>query len=144
SIVKVLWLRRCACGVLGAASIGYCAALGFVRVVLPLRRAAAKVMTQDLINGRANLALAAAAMLFTGACMISKAHASSDLGQGWSQADRDLWYEQTQGSRLLPYSWAKALEVAGGTELFFSPSHMANYGYLPPEPSSLTRMPVGF
>src|SRR5947209_1824986 len=84
------------------------------------------------------------ALLLLGACVASSIAKPVDLGQGWSQADRDQWYEQTQGSRLLPYRWAMALEVANGTERFFSSSHMQRYGYLPPEASSLSGLPVGF
>ncbi|WP_426692917.1 di-heme-cytochrome C peroxidase [Sphingomonas sediminicola] len=83
-------------------------------------------------------------MLTSTACVWSRASADEDLGQGWSQADRDLWYEQSQGSRLLPYTWAKALETANGTEKFFDPANMGRFGYLPPEPTSLSRLPVGF
>jgi mono/diheme cytochrome c family protein len=91
-----------------------------------------------------NAALAVAITIFAGACVVASKAASPDLGQGWTQADRDLWYEQTQGSRLLPLSWARALEVKDGTQLFFSADHMATYGYLGPEASSLSKFPVGF
>lgn len=89
------------------------------------------------------LALIAGAML-TAACVWNNTSGQDDLGQGWSQTDRDIWYEQTQGSRLIPYSWAKALEVASGTEKFFGDANMARFGYLPPEASSKSKLPVGF
>jgi hypothetical protein len=78
------------------------------------------------------------------ACTWSRATASSDLGQGWSQADRDYWYEQTQGSRLLPYRWAVALETAAGQGRFFDAGNMTRYGYLPAEATSKSGLPVGF
>lgn len=68
----------------------------------------------------------------------------SGLDQGWSSADRKAWYEATQGSRLLPMTWASALEVAGGDVKFFSPQHMSGYGYLPPEADATRPLPVGF
>ena len=70
--------------------------------------------------------------------------AGSDLGQGWDQARRDGWYEGTQGSRLVPWSWAEALEAAVGTEPFFAAANMERLRFLPPEPTSRTGMPVGF
>lgn len=89
------------------------------------------------------LALIAAA-LSTAACVWSRTSDGNDLGQGWSQADRNLWYEQTQGSRLLPYRWALALEVANGTQRFFSDQTMVGFGYLPAETTSLSKLPLGF
>lgn len=85
-----------------------------------------------------------AALLLAGACAWSQASTIDDLGQGWSQGDRDLWYEQTQGSRLLPYRWAMALERADGDGRFFAPENMSRYGYLPPERTSKSKLPVGF
>lgn len=83
-------------------------------------------------------------LTFAGACAWSAASTTQDLGQGWSQADRDLWYEQTQGSRLLPYWWAMALERADAPGRFFAPENMSRYGYLPPEATSKSKLPVGF
>lgn len=82
--------------------------------------------------------------LIATACTWSDATARTDLGQGWSQADRDYWYEQTQGSRLLPYRWAVALETAAGQAPFFAPANITRYGYLPPEATSRSKLPVGF
>ena len=67
-----------------------------------------------------------------------------DLKQGWSQTQRDWWYEGTQGSRLMPATWSKALEAPDSTEPFFSPARVAAYRYLPPEATSRTGLPVGF
>lgn len=66
------------------------------------------------------------------------------LDQGWSAANRKAWYEGTQGSRLLPLAWANALETAEGETRFFSPQHMATFGYLPPEADATRPLPVGF
>ena len=72
------------------------------------------------------------------------APARADLQQGWNQKQRDWWYEGTQGSRLLPAAWARALEAPTGTEPFFARARMAAYRYLPPEPTSRTGLPIGF
>jgi mono/diheme cytochrome c family protein len=90
------------------------------------------------------LAAPAVALLGAASCSWNSANSANDLGQGWSQADRDYWYEQTQGSRLIPYKWAQALEVAGGGATFFTAANLARYGYLSPESTSLSKLPVGF
>ncbi|MGD0189334.1 MAG: di-heme-cytochrome C peroxidase [Rhizomicrobium sp.] len=54
----------------------------------------------------------------------------ADLGQGWTQADRDWWYKVSQGSRLLPLKWAQHLELKDSTETFLSDSHIARLNYL--------------
>ena len=47
-------------------------------------------------------------------CWIGAASAQSDkpayLSQGWSGADRTMFYTTSQGSQLLPYDWFLALE----------------------------------
>lgn len=91
-----------------------------------------------------------AGLLAAGSCVPPPGTAAAataprvDLAQGWSQRQRDDWYEGAQGSRLVPYAWAKALEVAGGTDRFFSLGRIVAYRYLPPEPTSRTGLPVGF
>lgn len=90
------------------------------------------------------LSVAIAALLAASSCTWKDATAGNDLGQGWSQADRDYWYEQTQGSRLIPFKWAQALEVASGGTKFFTTANLTRYGYLPPEATSLSKLPIGF
>ena len=68
------------------------------------------------------------------------------LDQGWTDAERDVWYRTTQGSRLLPLDWMLALEQAGSGDKFMSDANMARLGYLP-EPASDANeygLPVGF
>lgn len=50
--------------------------------------------------------------------------------QGWSAADRDTFYTTSQGSRMMPYAWFKALRRADSNELF-SADQLQRYGYLP-------------
>jgi hypothetical protein len=66
-----------------------------------------------------------------------------DLGQGWTQIDRDYWDVTTQGSRLIPVAWARALQTAQG-ENFFDPAHMQKFGYLAPQAPSAAVWSVGF
>jgi hypothetical protein len=68
------------------------------------------------------------------------------LDQGWSPELRDLFYFTPQGSRLLPYRLALALERADAREPFFSSASLARYGWLPaaPSPSNPDGLPVGF
>lgn len=98
---------------------------------------------------RAALLLAAIIIGGAGSCVsgpprTESASARVDLQQGWNQKQRDWWYEGTQGSRLIPYAWAKALEAADGSGKYFTTERFAAYGYLPPEPTSHTGLPVGF
>lgn len=68
------------------------------------------------------------------------------LDQGWSPERRAAWYKLSQGSRLLPLSWTKALEQALGTETFWSNGNIEKYGYLPDQKSrdNPEGLPVGF
>ena len=40
-----------------------------------------------------------------------------DLDQGWSPQEQGTWYDATQGSRLIPLEWLKALEQRLATSL---------------------------
>ena len=64
--------------------------------------------------------------------------------QGWSSRDREFWYHGTQGSRLIPYDWALALEQAGSTRPFMDDAHIASFGYLPARQASGKPLPIGF
>lgn len=65
------------------------------------------------------------------------------LGQGgkWDSSTRDDFYTRDQGSRLIPYAWAKALKTPGGQP--FLGDGLARYGYLA-NPANANRLPVGF
>ncbi|WP_417672320.1 di-heme-cytochrome C peroxidase [Roseibium sp.] len=68
------------------------------------------------------------------------------LDQGWSEEQRQWWYTVSQGSRLIPLSWAQALKTADGTSAMYGPANLARLGYLP-NPASLANsegLPVGF
>ena len=65
--------------------------------------------------------------------------------QGWTDAQRGIWYSLNQGSRLMPLAWMRALEQAGGTRPFLAPDHIAGFGFLPDwEGAPAGHLPVGF
>ena len=68
------------------------------------------------------------------------------LEQGWSEAIQEKFWFTSQGSRLIPYSWFLALEVADSEQLFRDDSHMKGYGYIPFPQFDLNpdALPVGF
>ncbi len=72
--------------------------------------------------------------------------APAELPQGWTTAEREIWWNSPQGSRIVPYDWFLKLEQAGGTELFAAPAHLAGYGYLPSSanPVNPDGLPIGF
>ncbi len=53
------------------------------------------------------------------------------LDQGWSVSDSLWFYNTTQGSNLLPYSFFLVLEQSHSTDLFRSNGNIDRYGYLP-------------
>lgn len=64
--------------------------------------------------------------------------------QGWSDADRFSWYEATQGSRMMPYAWFKALEQPGSAASFADPAYLEQFGYLRSRADRADPLPVGF
>jgi hypothetical protein len=68
------------------------------------------------------------------------------LEQGWDKATRQLFWFTSQGSRILPINWFRALEQVDNQALFLSTEHMDSLGYLPQVPSSYNPagLPIGF
>jgi hypothetical protein len=64
-----------------------------------------------------------------------------DQGVDWTTAKRNRFYLEDQGSRIMPYSWSKALRDPDG-QLFFRDSGK-RFGLLP-NPESAYGLPVGF
>jgi processive rubber oxygenase RoxA-like protein/cytochrome c len=62
--------------------------------------------------------------------------------QGWSAADRDVFYTTSQGSRMMPYDWFKALRRLDVDELFGG-DQLQRYGYLANERPT-NNLPIGF
>ncbi|MEG3125354.1 di-heme-cytochrome C peroxidase [Sphingomonas sp. GB1N7] len=67
-------------------------------------------------------------------------HPAKASYQGWSPGQQDRWYAGTQGSRLMPLSWLKALEQAGSEKPFLDAQHIAGFRLLPRQ----NALPVGF
>jgi hypothetical protein len=85
------------------------------------------------------------ASLLTG-CLAPAFPSMSDeivsVEQGWSAADKTAWYTTTQGSRLLPLSWLRALEQPDSETPFLAPEYMASFHYIPGPGAS--DLPIGF
>jgi hypothetical protein len=72
--------------------------------------------------------------------------ASPDLGQGWTDQQRDFYWYANQGSRLIPRDWLLALEREDSQDLFLADS-LARFGYLAPNapsPRNPDKLPIGF
>src|SRR5215470_12568390 len=68
----------------------------------------------------------------------------SYASQGWSDADRDVFYTTRQGSHMMPYAWFKALRRLDVNEPFAA-DQLQRYGYLRNDrPSNPEGLPVGF
>jgi hypothetical protein len=87
-----------------------------------------------------------------GACAAQQSPAGSPsqpiityAAQNWSAADRDAFYTTSQGSRMMPYAWFKALRHLDVNQPFAA-DQLQRYGYLP-YPTSKTNpfgLPIGF
>jgi hypothetical protein len=69
------------------------------------------------------------------------------LDQGWSGETRELFYFTPQGSRIIPYAWFIALEIADGSGMFSNPTYLERYGFIPPDrphPLNPAGLPIGF
>jgi len=64
----------------------------------------------------------------------------------WSDAQRERYYQTSQGSLVIPYAWFRALESRTGTEMFAAPDVQARYGLLPDNNATYNKdqMPTGF
>ena len=67
---------------------------------------------------------------------------SGNPGQGWSAADQKAWSSATQGGRLIPLAWYRALEQPSSKSLFSNAGYFKRFGYLPV--SSANGLPAGF
>jgi hypothetical protein len=68
------------------------------------------------------------------------------IDQGWSMADREMWYQISQGSAVLDYDIFLNLEVAGSQELFRSDANSDLYGLMPQAANRTTNpdaLPIG-
>lgn len=73
--------------------------------------------------------------------------AKIDLGQTWSENDRNKWYESSQGSRLIPLEWLLALEQSNSIRFFMSDENIEKFRYIPRDlifSNHNLRLPIGF
>lgn len=87
---------------------------------------------------RRALTFATAGLLLLGVQVFA---APPDLGQGWSDGERQGFYGTSQGSQLLPYAWFMALERADSATPFAM--NLDRFGYIA-NPESTAGLPVGF
>lgn len=68
------------------------------------------------------------------------------LEQGWDRDKRAMFYQTSQGSRMLPYEWFLKLEQARSSRKLSDPANMRKMGYLVDDRSDANpdRLPVGF
>jgi cytochrome c553 len=85
--------------------------------------------------------LTAAALACTAGAAAAAGPVWLNQGSSWTPAARADFYTRDQGSRLIPYAWAKALKTPGGTP--FLADGLARYGYLA-NPANSNGLPVGF
>ena len=67
-----------------------------------------------------------------------------DVPQGWSTKQKAFWYTASQGSRLIPLTWLRALEQPGATTPFLDRAHIVKFRYLPHASAGPGRLPIGF
>src|ERR1700722_17509302 len=67
------------------------------------------------------------------------------LEQGWSTADRNMFYTTSQGSEMMPYEWFLALEQPNSESPFLADG-LSRFGYLPnsDKTNNPDGLPVGF
>ena len=68
------------------------------------------------------------------------------LDQAWSQADREMYYQITQGAQIISYDIFLNLEVADSQELFRSDANSDRYGLITQAPNPRTNpdgLPIG-
>jgi hypothetical protein len=63
--------------------------------------------------------------------------------QGWSATQREAWYRVTQGSRLIPLDWLRALEQPTKEAPFLEASYIDGFRYLP-DATDANGLPIGF
>ncbi|MDR8363256.1 di-heme-cytochrome C peroxidase [Pseudomonas sp. JL3] len=88
---------------------------------------------------------ACAALLFFGCNSMTQA--ADILDQGWNDTTLSNWHDLSQGSRILPLSWALALEEPASEERFMNDKTISAYGYTPYHPSYKGKrltLPMGF
>lgn len=82
-----------------------------------------------------------AAAFAVAACRPNETRPDPQFAQGWSPEQQTRWYSATQGSRLMPVAWFRALEQANVEQPFADPANLARFRLLP---GAANNLPVGF
>lgn len=88
--------------------------------------------------------IASACILLIVGSLSASAQSSALLDQNWSSKDRKIWYERSQGSRLIPLSWILSLEEIGSTGPLLSPANVDRWRYVLRRSSEGYDLPLGF
>lgn len=90
-------------------------------------------------------AASAVFLVLFGAATLGEAQADTyvNVDQGWRTRQKTVWYSLSQGSRLIPLDWLKALEQADTQTRFLDPANIEKYRYLPDLVGS-SGLPLGF
>jgi hypothetical protein len=85
-------------------------------------------------------------LFFAASCLfpslfVQAASIKLDQGSDWTELRRRQYYSVDQGSRLIKYSWIKALRQDNGQP--FLEDSLSRYGYLP-NSASPEKLPIGF
>lgn len=75
------------------------------------------------------------------ACTVTSSGAKPEPVQGWTPDEQQRWYSATQGSRMLPLAWFRALEQAEAQAPFLDRPYLTQFRLLPDGANGL---PVGF
>lgn len=67
-----------------------------------------------------------------------------DVDQGWTPAQKQQWYTLSQGSRLIPLGWLKALEQSDSAAPLLQRSHTERFRFLADPSPDPAPLPVGF
>lgn len=75
-----------------------------------------------------------------------KALADTRVGvsQNWTASQTATWYNLSQGSRLVPLAWLRALEQPDGSAAFLDEAYVERFRYLPNPGAEAKGLPVGF
>jgi len=88
--------------------------------------------------------MCAAAVAILAAMPAARADEKVAIDQGWSTKQKVAWYTLTQGSRLIPLVWLRALEQPGSDKPFLDRDYIASFRYLPHDSPGPGRLPIGF
>ena len=80
---------------------------------------------------------------FTALCACLASARPETNAQGWTPQQQKDWYYATQGSRLIPLSWLRALEQSDNSQGFLDPEFIRSFGLLFDDVSA-DGLPVGF